>query len=508
MTAIICFLLVILITIGITIVAARRTHTAADFYVAGGSIGGFANGLAIAGDFMSAATLLGISAIIFNAGFDAAIYLGAPLAAFSILIFLMTDKLQQLGRFTFTDIVAARLKERPTRILVAITTLAFSLMYLMVQVVGAGALIQILFGIEYRWAVSLVTSLMVLYVAVGGMIATTWVQITKAVMLVVGVTVLAFLALAAFDFDFSSLYSAANEKFTGGDYVMAPGGLHLSTLSALSLGLSLCFGLAGSPHLLMRFFTVPDARAARQSAGVALGAVALVNVLLFFVIGVAAIAIVKDNPAYLNASGNIAGGANMVSVHLAHAVGGDIFFGIMAAIAFATILAVVAGLTLASVSAISHDLYAKVIKEGDVDEAAQLRVSRYATVVLGVLVTVLGILFEGQNIAYLVSLALTIGASTNFPLLILSMYWAGLTTRGAVAGGAVGLFLAITLIVLGPGVWVGVLGYDTPIFPEAYPALYSVLAAFATMWFVSLLDRSPQSASDRNSFTAMATING
>ena len=508
MTAITCFLLIILITVGITIVASRRTHTADDFYIAGGKIGGVANGLAIAGDFMSAATLLGISAIIFNAGFDAAIYLGAPLAAFSILIFLMTDKLQKLGRYTFTDIVAARLKERPTRILVAITTLAFSIMYLMVQVVGAGSLIQILFGIEYRWAVLLVTALMVLYVAVGGMIATTWVQITKAVMLIIGVAVLAMLSLAAFDFNFSTLYAAANQKFEGGEYVMAPGGLNLSTLSALSLGLSLCFGLAGSPHLLMRFFTVPDARAARQSAGVALGAVAFVNVLLFFVIGVAAIAIVKGNPAYLDANGNIMGGANMVSVHLAQAVGGDVFFGIMAAIAFATILAVVAGLTLASVSAISHDLYAKVLKDGDVDEVAQLRVSRYATVAVGVLVTILGVLFEGQNIAYLVSLALTIGASTNFPLLILSMYWPGLTTRGAVAGGAVGLILSVSLIVLGPGVWVGVLGYDTAIFPEAYPALYSVLLAFATMWLVSSLDRSAQGARDRQSFSTMVATDG
>lgn len=506
MIAISFFLLVIMITVAITAVASQRTRTADDFYVAGGKVGGLANGLAIAGDFMSAATLLGISAIIFNAGFDAAIYLGAPLAAFSIMIFLMTDKLQRLGRYTFTDIVVARLKERPIRILVAITTLAFSIMYLMVQVVGAGALIQVLFGIDYGWAVLIVTALMVLYVAVGGMIATTWVQITKAVMLLMGITVLAFLSLKAFDFEFARLYAAANRNFSTDTKVMTPGGLGLSTLSALSLGLSLCFGLAGSPHLLMRFFTVPNAKAARQSAGVALGAVAFVNVLLFFVIGIAAIAIVKDNPAYLDAAGGVVGGANMVSVHLAQAVGGDVFFGIMAAVAFATILAVVAGLTLACVSAITHDLYAKVIKEDAVDEVEQLKLSRYATLVIGVMVSVLGILFEGQNIAYLVSLALTIGASTNFPLLMLSMYWPGLTTRGAIWGGGVGLVLSVVLIGLGPGVWVRVLGFATPVLSEAYPAIYSILFAFATMGLVSRFDRSLQGKTDRERFdTVMAT---
>jgi len=508
MIAIGFFLLVILITVIITVVASLRTLSADDFYIAGGKVGGFSNGLAIAGDFMSAATLLGISAIVFNAGFDAAIYLGAPLAAFAIMIFLMTDKLQRLGRYTFTDIVAARLKERPIRVLVAVTTLAFSIMYLMVQVVGAGALIQVLFGIEYRWAVLLVTALMVLYVAVGGMIATTWVQITKAVMLLIGVTVLSILSLAAFNFEFTSLYVAANQKFTGGAHVMAPGGLNLTALSAVSLGLSLCFGLAGSPHLLMRFFTVPSAQAARQSAGVALGAVAFVNLLLFFVIGIAAVAIVKDNPTYLDAHGGIAGGTNMVSIHLAQAVGGDVFFGIMAAIAFATILAVVAGLTLASVSALTHDLYAKVLKEGDVEEAAQLRVSRFATLAIGALVSILGVLFEGQNIAYLVSLALTIAASTNFPLLMLSMYWSGLTTRGAIWGGTLGLLLSIVLILLGPGVWVSVLGFSVPLVSEAYPAIYSIVPAFITMWVVSALDGSVQGSIDRQRFVTVVAAHG
>ena len=507
MIAVSLFLSIILLTVGITIVAARRTETAADYYVAGRRIGGFQNGLAIAGDFISAATLLGISALMYTAGFDAVLYMGAPLAAFAILIFLMTDKLRELGRYTFTDIVCARLAERPMRILAAITALAFSVMYLMVQVVGAGALIEVLFGIRYPWAVLIVTTLMVLYVAVGGMLATTWVQITKAVMLLAGIAVLALLALASFDFDLTALYATAAAKHGPGEYLSRAGGMGLGTLSTISLGISLCFGLAGSPHLLMRFFTVPDAAAARTSAGVALGAVAFVNLAIFLVIGVAAVALVKDNPAYADAAGQIAGGVNMVSVHLAHAVGGEVYFGIMAAVAFATILAVVAGLTIASVSAISHDLYASAIRQGRAGEAQQIRVSRLAAIGLGVVVAVLGLLFEKQNIAYLVSLTMAIGASTNFPLLLLSMYWRGFTTRGALAGGVVGLVSAIVLMVLGPAVWVGVLGNEKAIIPEPFPALYSVAAAFGTMFAVSLLDRSAQGVSDRERFSVMRSGN-
>lgn len=505
MIAVSLFLLIVLVTVGITIVAARRTETAADYYVAGRRIGGFQNGLAIAGDFMSAATLLGISALLYTAGYDSVLYMGAPLAAFAILVFLMTDKLKELGRYTFTDIVCARLKERPMRILAAITALAFSIMYLMVQVVGAGALIEVLFGIRYQWAVLIVTGLMVLYVAVGGMLATTWVQITKAVMLLVGIAVLALLAVIRFDFDLGALYATAAAKHGPGGFLGRAGGMGLSTLSSISLGVSLCFGLAGSPHLLMRFFTVPDAAAARRSAAVALGAVAFVNMAIFFVVGVAAVALVKGNSAYMDASGQIVGGVNMVSVHLAHAVGGDVYFGIMAAVAFATILAVVAGLTIASVSAISHDLYANAIKQGRSEESQQVRVSRLAAIGIGVVVAVLGILFEKQNIAYLVALTMAIGASTNFPLLLLSMYWRGFTTRGALAGGIVGLVTAVVLIVLGPAVWVGVLGYQRPVFPEPFPALYSVVAAFGTMFVVSLLDRSPQGTTDRARFAVMRT---
>ena len=492
------FFVIIVGTVALTFVAQRRTSSAADFFVADGKIGGVSNGFAIAGDFMSAATLLGITAIIFGAGYDAVIYLGAPLGAFSIIIYLMTDKLKALGKYSFTDIICSRLKEKPIRILAATTTLSFSLMYLMAQIVGAGALIEVLFGISYSWAVVIVTALMVIYVAVGGMFATTWVQIIKAILLLAGVSVLALLTLATFNFSFSEMYNAAHANHGTDGLLTRSGGLGLSTLSAVSLGV-------GIPHLLMRFFTVKDKAAARVSAGVALGAISYVNLLIFFVIGVGAVALVKGNSVYLDAGGSVIGGDNMVSVHLADAVGGEIFLSIIAAVAFATILAGVAGLMVASVTALTHDLYSNVIKTGEIDQKQQIRLSKYAAVGLGIIVAILGIAFEGQNIAYLVSLTLAIGASTNFPLLILSMYWKGLTTKGAVAGGIVGLVTAVVLMVLGPAVWVAVFGNDQPIFPQAYPALYSVTLAFITMWAVSVMDSSEQGVQDRGNFKVMET---
>jgi len=256
----------------------------------------------------------------------------------------------------------------------------------------------------------------------------------------------------------------------------------------------------------MRFFTVKDKAEARVSAGVALGAVSYVNLLIFFVIGVGAVALVKENPIYLDESSTVLGGNNMVSVHLADAVGGEVFMGIIAAVAFATILAVVAGLMLASVTALTHDLYTNVVKGGEVDQEKQIRLSKIAAVGLGIIVAILGIAFERQNIAYLVSLTLAIGASTNFPLLILSMYWPGLTTKGAVAGGIVGLVGAILLMVMGPAVWVDVFGNDRPIFPQAYPALYSVILAFLTMWLVSKMDHSDQAMEDRENFQVMKEV--
>jgi cation/acetate symporter len=476
LVAISCFAFVIVLTLGITWVAASRTRSADDFYIAGGNISGTQNGLAIAGDFMSAATLLGTSAMIFEAGYDAAIYLGASMVAFTLFVFLMTDKLQALGRYTFTDILCTRLNERPIRIVAATTALVSALMYLMVQVVGAGALIQILFGIDYWIAVVLVSVLMVLYVSVGGMLATTWVQITKAVLLLIGITALAGLTLLQFDFDFTRMYDAAYAQHDQPYWLSAPGGLQLDLVSSLSLGLGLVFGLLGSPHLLMRFFTVADAYQARKSALVAMSAVSYVNgkCLCLYRPGVCPYLQVHRHLQLCPTGVDDAGGLHGFCI------------------SFATILAVVAGLTLASVSAISHDLYAGVIRKGQADEQAEIRVSRIATIVLGILVILLGLAFEGQNVAYLVSLALAVAASTNFPMLILTMYWQRFTTRAAIYGGLTGLFTTVTLVVLGPAVWVNILGNSTPLFPSAYPALYAMGAAFAVMIFLSLTTTEPR----------------
>ncbi|MCZ6618157.1 MAG: cation acetate symporter [Gammaproteobacteria bacterium] len=495
--AIFCFLAVIGITVVITYRAAGRTRSASEFYVAGGQISGTQNGIALAGDFMSAATMLGITAIIFGSGFDGIIYLIAPSVAFAMMALLMTDRLRAMGRYSFSDVVSARLRAPPMRVLAASATLVSAIMYLVLQMVGAGALVQVLFGIDYKLAVILVGALMVIYVAFGGMLATTWVQITKALMLVSGILVLAFLSLLAFGFDLEALYAQALARHPKGELFVRPGGLDLGFWGALSLICGLIFGLVGSPHILMRFFTVPDARSARQSALVAMILVAVVNLLILVIIAPAAIALVTGNAQYLDETGAVLGGANMVSIHLSEIVGGSVFLGVMSAVAFATILAVVAGLTLASASAVSHDLWANVIRRNQAGEGEEVLVSRIATGFIGGLAIVLGIAFEGQNIAYLVALALTVAASANFPLLIYSMYWRGLTTRGALVGGWLGLLSAVSFVVLGPAVWVNVLGFAEPVFPVSYPALYSIVIAFACIWLFSRFDRSAEGQKDR-----------
>jgi cation/acetate symporter len=495
-----CFFSVIALTLFITYWAARRTRTADDFYVAGSSITGTQNGLAIAGDFMSAATMLGVAAVIFTAGYDAVIYMLAPVLAFAVMLMLMTDKLRALGRYTFTDVISLRLDPKPMRVLAATTALVSAVMYLMVQIVGAGALIQVLFAIDYKIAVVMVGTLMIIYVAVGGMLATTWVQITKAVLLLTGITALALLVLVKFNFSMGALFDAALDVHMNGDRLVRPGGLNLSLVSALSLALGLGFGLVGSPHVLMRFFTVPNAAAARRSAFVAMLAVSYVNVVMFFIIAVGAVALVSGNTDFLDETGQIIGGANMVVIHAAEVVGGKLFLGVISAVAFATILAVVAGLTIASASAVSHDLYANVFRHGRSTEKEEVLVSRISTVVLGVIMMTLGIAFEGQNIAYLVSLALTVAASTNFPLLILTSYWRGFTTRGALAGGIGGLLTAIGLVILGPAVWVSIFGFDKPVFPSGYPAIYSMSVAFIGAWLFSVTDKSPRAVEDRERF--------
>ena len=493
------FMLFVALTLFITKWAASRTRSRAEFYTAGGNITGLQNGLAIAGDYMSAASFLGISALVFGSGFDGLIYSIGFLVGWPIIMFLMAERLRNLGRFTFADVAAYRLQRTPIRVLSACSTLVIVSFYLIAQMVGAGQLIKLLFGLDYSTAVVIVGVLMVIYVTFGGMLATTWVQIIKAGLLLGGATFIALMVMFKFGFSFDALFAKAIEVHPKHAAIMGPGTLVKDPVSAISLGLALMFGTAGLPHILMRFFTVADAKEARKSVLYATSFIGYFYILTF-IIGFGAIVLVGTDPKYLDLKGGLLGGNNMAAIHLADAVGGNMLLGFISAVAFATILAVVAGLTLSGAAAVSHDLYANVFAHGRHDEKAELRVSKIATLVLGVVAIMLGILFEKQNVAFMVGLAFAVAASTNFPILILSMFWKGLTTRGALIGGGLGLFTAFTLTVLGPAVWVKVLGHSTPIFPYDAPGLFSMSIAFIGCWLVSILDRSTQAATEALAF--------
>ncbi|MEQ8289890.1 MAG: cation acetate symporter [Gammaproteobacteria bacterium] len=499
-TAIIMFFIFVAATLGITFWAARRTRSTKDFYAAGGSISGFQNGLAIAGDFMSAASFLGISGLVFASGFDGLIYSIGFLVGWPIILFLLAERLRNLGKYTFADAVSYRLKPIPIRSLSACGTLAVVLLYLIAQMVGAGKLIQVLFGLEYYLAVIIVGILMIMYVTFGGMLATTWVQIIKAVLLLCGASFIAIAVMVKMDFSFETLFTSAVNIHDKGLDIMSPGGLVSDPISAISLGMALIFGTAGLPHILMRFFTVPDAREARKSVFYATGFIGYFYILTF-IIGFGAIVMLINNPQFLDPeTGGIIGGNNMAAVHLSQAVGGEMFLGFISAVAFATILAVVSGLTLSGASAISHDLYASLIRHGEAQEGEEVRVSRIATVLLGILAIILGIIFEKQNVAYMVGLAFAIAASVNFPILFLSMYWQRLTTRGAFVGGSIGLLTAVLCMLFGPTIWVDILGNAEPLFPYKHPALFSVTAAFVFIVIVSKLDKSESANQEARAF--------
>ncbi|WP_460419189.1 cation/acetate symporter [Pseudomonas sp. microsymbiont 2] len=496
------FLLFVCITLLITAWAARRTRSASDFYTGGGGIGGLQNGLAIAGDYMSASTLLGLSSMVFAKGYDGLIYVTGFFVGWPILTFLMAERMRNLGRYTFADIVSFRLDQRRVRVLAACGSLTVVCCYLLLQMVGAGQLIKLLFGLNYSVAVVVVGLLMLVYVIFGGMLATTWVQITKAILLLLGGTALMLLALEPFDFSLERLAQRAIETHAAGWAIMGPGSMLANPVNVASMALGLVFGLAGLPHILMRFFTVPNAREARKSVFYASGFIGYFF-LVVAVLGFAAIVVVGTDPSYFvdgKLGGALLGGNNMVAMHLAKAVGGDLFLGFLSAVAFATILAVVAGLTLAGASAISHDLYAMIIKRGAASEAQEMRVSRAAVAVLSVLAMALGMLFEQVNIAFLVGLTFGIAASANFPVLFMAMYWQDLTTRGAICGGLTGLVSALGLVILSPTVWVTVLEHERALFPYDHPALFSMPLTFLVIVVVSKLDRSARAVKDRDGF--------
>ncbi len=500
--AIIMFLIFVAMTMGITYWAASRTKTTADFYTAGGGITGFQNGLAIAGDYMSAATLLGLTAMTYTQGYDGYIYMLAFFAGWPIILFLMAERLRNLGRFTFADITSYRLDQGKVRTMAAISSLVVVVFYLIAQMVGAGQLIRLLFGLDYNIAIFVVGILMMVYVTLGGMVATTWVQIIKACMLLFGGTLTLLLAYVQFGFSLTDLLQKAEAVHKLGPKLMAPGSLLADPVTAISLGLGLMFGTAGLPHILMRFFTVGNAKEARKSVLYASGFVGFFfNVI--FLMGLCAILIVGQNPEFFEGGtvgGKLIGGGNMVAMHLAKAVGGNMLLGFLAAVAFATILAVVSGLALAGASAISHDIYARVIRQGQATEKEEIRMSRYATIGLGMLAIVLGIAFEKMNIAFMVGLAFGVAAAANFPVLILSMYWKGLTTRGALWGGYGGVTSAVLFVLFSKSVWVDVLGNKAALFPYTQPALFAMPIAFIFAYIFSKSDTGPRSKLEKEAF--------
>ncbi len=517
-TAIGMFAAFVIFTLFITKWAAAKTKSASDFYTAGGGITGFQNGLAIAGDYMSAASFLGISAAVMASGFDGLIYSIGFLVGWPVITFLMAERLRNLGKFTFADVAAFRFKQAPIRIFAASGTLVVVAFYLIAQMVGAGQLIKLLFGLEYWIAVVIVGALMMVYVLFGGMTATTWVQIIKACLLLGGATFMALSVMWHFGFSPEAMFAQAVKIKTdlalkdgkiaevaakAGSSIMGPGNFVKDPISAISFGMALMFGTAGLPHILMRFFTVPSAKEARKSVMWATGWIGYFY-LLTFIIGFGAITFVLTDPQFLDAKGGLLGGGNMAAVHLANAVGGNVFLGFISAVAFATILAVVAGLTLSGASAVSHDLYATVIKKGKADSASELRISKITTIALGVLAVLLGIVFEKQNIAFMVSLAFAIAASANFPVLFMSVLWKDCTTRGAVIGGFLGLISSVGLTVVSPSVWEATLGNPkgSALFPYTSPALFSMTIGFVGIWLFSILDNSKQAKLDRAGFLA------
>jgi cation/acetate symporter len=447
--AVMFFMIFVIATLGITYWAAKRTRTTKDFYAAGRSVTGFQNGLALAGDYMSAASFLGIAGLVSTKGYDGLIYSVGWLVGWPIIMFLISEPLRNLGKYTFADVVAYRLNQRPIRAAAAAGSLVVVLTYLIAQMVGAGTLIRLMFGIPFEVAILVVGTLMISYVLFGGMIATTWVQIIKACLLLGGATLLVIMTMAKFGFSYGELFAQAENLY--GAKFLEPGGLITSPLDAFSLGLALMFGTAGLPHILMRFYTVPDARAARKSVFFATGFIGYFYILTVTIGFGAAILVGQDLIMSIDKGGNMAGPM------LAEVLGGNIFLGFLAAVAFATILAVVAGLTLAGASAFSHDLYVGVIRRGQAAEKEEVKVAKIATVGLGITAMLLGILFKGQNVAFLVGLTFSIAASANFPALAMSIMWKKFTTKGAVASIYTGLAVATVLIILSPTVWVDII---------------------------------------------------
>lgn len=503
--AISIFVAFVLLSLVITYFAARKTKTSDDFYSAGSSLSGAQNGFAIAGDWMSAATFLGMSGLVFVFGVDGIVYAVGAAISWPIVMCILAGRIRNLGSYSYVDVVAYRLQNTPIRILLSCSGLSILFLYLIAQMVGAGALIQILFGLPYTYAIVLVGALMTVYVSFGGMLATSWIQIIKAWILLVGGTFLAYLALKQFGFSPGLMIAEAKNVSPRGSSIFNAGNLIKDPISAISLALAFLFGPAGLPHILMRFFTVKDDKAARNSVAHAAFLIGYFQIVVF-IIGLAAISLLAKNSGFFDSKGMLLGGANMSAVHLSNLLGGEIFLGIVSAVTFATILAVVAGLTLAAASVFSHDLYSSVIAKGKGDGKTELKISRLSTIFVGIIAICLGLLFEKQNVAYMATLSLAVAATVNFVLLALSLFWKDFTTKGAIWGGACGLVTALTLVMLSKPVWVDLFGNAAPIYPYAHPTLFSMSVTLIICVVVSKFDNSEQAKIERSKFAYQENV--
>ncbi len=488
--ALVVFAVVLAVTLGITYWASKRTSSASDFFAAGRGITGFQNGVAMAGDYLSASTFLGFAGLIFLFGLDGWIGLAAAGMSFLPVVLFLAERMRNSGKFTMADVLSFRMNARPARTAAAMGTLAVSFVYLVAQMVGAGVLLQALAGIDFTISVIVTGTFMIVYVVFGGMLATTWVQIIKAGLLMIVGVVLTVLVLGKVGFNPFELFSRAADNYPKGGYLTS-GQQYPKAIDGISFGLALLLGTAGLPHLLVRFFTVPDARAARKSIG---WAVALIGAffLMTMIIGVGARALLGEEAVEASAGGNLA--TPLLAQELgggAGTVGGDLFVAIISAVAFATILAVVAGLVIAASGAVAHDVWTGVVRRDQADEGEEVWVARITAFSLGILAILVSILAgEGFNVSLLVGLAFAVAASANLPALLCALFWKRFNTTGAVVGVLGGLLVAVILIVLSPPVWPGPDSEGSPI-PLANPAIISIPAGMFFCWLGTMLARTP-----------------
>ncbi|RNB58422.1 cation acetate symporter [Brevibacillus gelatini] len=488
-TAFLLFLGIVLLTLVITYYASKRTNTTSEFYTAGGGLTGWQNGLAIAGDYMSAASFLGIAGMIALSGFDGFFYSIGFLVAYLVVLYLVAEPLRNLGKYTMADMIAARFDNKQVRGVAALNSIAISIFYMIAQLVGAGALIKLLLGLEYTTSVLIVGALMTVYVVFGGMTATSWVQIVKAVLLMVGTFVISLMVFAKFDFNLLTMFEKMKTATPLGEQFLNPGNKFKVGLDTISLNLALVLGTAGLPHILIRFFTVKDATTARKSVVYATWIIGLFYIMTIF-LGFGAAAFVGAE--------NMDAAGNMGAPLLAQSLGGNFLFAFVSAVAFATILAVVAGLVLTAASAFAHDFYGHVIRQGKATEKEQMKMAKWASIGVSVVSIVLALFAQKLNVAFLVSLAFAVAASANLPVILFTIFWRRFNTTGAISGMLVGLFSSLILVALSPNVWNPVAGkailVGEALFPLPNPGIVSIPLGFLAAWIGTLLSSSRNDA--------------